>query len=345
MSIQVMVVDDSAVVRQVLSAILNEAPDITVQAVAADPIIAQMYLKQRWPDVIILDIEMPRMDGLSFLRKIMAERPTPVVICSSLAQKGCQLSLQALADGAVEIVTKPQLSVKGFLQEMKQHFWQVIRTAAQARVRAGKPVAEKSAAPENSAPDLLQVSNTTDRLVVIGTSTGGTQALEYIVERLPPTCPGMAVVQHMPEKFTSAFAARLNTVADVEVLEAQSGQRLLPGRILIAPGGHHMEIQRSGAEYIARVFRGPAVNRHCPSVDVLFRSAAKNVGRNAVGVIMTGMGDDGAQGLLAMKNAGAYTIAQDEASCVVFGMPKEAIKLNAVSRVAPLEQLPDLLMR
>jgi two-component system chemotaxis response regulator CheB len=345
MTIEVMVVDDSAVVRQALTAILNEAPDIHVQQVAADPIIAQMYLKQRWPDVIVLDIEMPRMDGLSFLRKIMAERPTPVVICSSLAQKGCQLTLQALADGAVEIVTKPQLSVKGFLLEMKQQFWQVIRTAAQARLRSVKMSVEKIPLSQENAPDLLQVSATTDRLVVIGTSTGGTQALEYIVAHLPRTCPGMAVVQHMPEKFTSAFAARLNNVSDVEVLEAESGQRLLPGRILIAPGGHHMEIQRSGAQYITKVFRGPAVNRHCPSVDVLFRSAAKNVGRNAVGVIMTGMGDDGAQGLLAMKNAGAYTIAQDEASCVVFGMPKEAIKLNAVSRVAALEQLPDLLMR
>lgn len=345
MTIQVMVVDDSAVVRQVLTAILNEAPDIQVQTVAADPIIAQMYLKQRWPDVIVLDIEMPRMDGLSFLRKIMVERPTPVVICSSLAQKGCQLTLQALADGAVEIITKPQLSVKGFLLEMKQQFWQVVRTAAQARLKGVKTPAENIAPPAEVAPDLLQVSGTTDRLVVIGTSTGGTQALEYIVSRLPRTCPGMAVVQHMPEKFTTAFAARLNNVADVEVLEAESGQRILPGRILVAPGGHHMEIQRSGAQYIVKVFRGPAVNRHCPSVDVLFRSAAKNVGRNALGVIMTGMGDDGAQGLLAMKNAGAYTIAQDEASCVVFGMPKEAIKLNAVSRVAALEQLPDLLMR
>lgn len=345
MTIQVMVVDDSAVVRQVLSAILNEAPDIQVQTVAADPIIAQMYLKQRWPDVIVLDIEMPRMDGLSFLRKIMAERPTPVVICSSLAQKGCQLTLQALADGAVDIVTKPQLSVKGFLLEAKQHFWQVIRTAAQARLRGTKMPAEKIPVATETAPDLLQISATTDRLVVMGTSTGGTQALEYIVARLPRTCPGMAVVQHMPEKFTTAFAARLNSIADVEVLEAESGQRLLPGRILIAPGGHHMEIQRSGAQYVVKVFRGPAVNRHCPSVDVVFRSVAKNVGRNAVGVIMTGMGDDGAQGLLAMKNAGAYTIAQDEASCVVFGMPKEAIKLNAVSRVAALEQLPDLLMR
>lgn len=345
MTIQVMVVDDSAVVRQVLSAILNEAPDIQVQTVAADPIIAQMYLKQRWPDVIVLDIEMPRMDGLSFLRKIMAERPTPVVICSSLAKKGCQLTLQALADGAVDIVTKPQLSVKGFLLEAKQHFWQVIRTAAQARLRGARMPAEKIPLATETAPDLLQISATTDRMVVMGTSTGGTQALEYIVARLPRTCPGMAVVQHMPEKFTTAFAARLNSIADVEVLEAESGQRLLPGRILIAPGGHHMEIQRSGAQYIVKVFRGPAVNRHCPSVDVLFRSVAKNVGRNAVGVIMTGMGDDGAQGLLAMKNAGAYTIAQDEASCVVFGMPKEAIKLNAVSRVAALEQLPDLLMR
>ncbi|WP_101758281.1 chemotaxis response regulator protein-glutamate methylesterase [Oceanicoccus sp. KOV_DT_Chl] len=342
MAIKIMIVDDSAVVRQVLSSVLNEAPDLTVMAVASDPIFARNHLKKQWPDVIILDIEMPRMDGLTFLREIMAERPTPVVICSSLAAKGCELSLQALSAGAVDIVTKPQLGLQGFLQETKLEFWQIIRAASQAKIaRQYKPKATNILI--EPIKDITRMAHTTDRIAVIGTSTGGTQALEFILAQLPRTCQGLAVVQHMPEKFTAAFAARLNDLCEVEVKEAESGDRLIPGRVLIAPGGHHLEIQRSGAQYIAKVFRGPAVNRHCPSVDVLFRSVAKNVGKNAMGVIMTGMGDDGAQGLLAMRKVGSETIAQDEASSVVFGMPKEAINIGAASQIASLNDIPKLL--
>ena len=344
MTIQVLVVDDSAVVRQVMQAILNEAPDMQVYAVASDPIFARHHMEKKWPDVIVLDMEMPRMDGLTFLRQIMGERPTPVVICSSLAEKGAELTVQALAAGAVDVVTKPQLGVKGFLEDTKQEFWQIIRAAAAAHLPRRSGTAQAAAKPvHKSNADLVNLARTTDRLVAIGTSTGGTQALEVVLTRLPRTCPGIVVVQHMPEKFTAAFAGRLNTVCQIEVKEAESGDRVLAGRALIAPGGHHLEVQRSGAQFIAKVFRGPVVNRHCPSVDVLFRSVAKQVGRNAIGVIMTGMGDDGARGLLEMRNSGARTIAQDEASCVVFGMPKEAIKLGAAQEIAALDQIPDLI--
>ncbi len=349
MAIQVLVVDDSAVVRQVLQAILNEAPDIDVYAVASDPIFARNHMQKKWPDVIMLDMEMPRMDGLTFLRQIMSERPTPVVICSSLAEKGAELTMQALAAGAIDIVTKPQLGVKGFLEDTKHNLWQIVRAAAAARMarRVTKPAETTSAhatpAHSKNNADIVSLARTTDRIVAIGTSTGGTQALENVLTRLPRTCPGIVVVQHMPEKFTAAFAERLNTLCQIDVKEAQSGDRILAGRALIAPGGHHLEVQRSGAQFIAKVFRGPAVNRHCPSVDVLFRSVAKQVGRNATGVIMTGMGDDGARGLLDMRTAGARTIAQDEASCVVFGMPKEAIKLGAAQEIAALDQIPDLI--
>ena len=342
MAAQVMIVDDSAVVRQVLTSVLNEAPDINVCASASDPLFAKNYLKKQWPDVLILDIEMPRMDGITFLREIMAERPTPVVICSSLAKKGCELSLQAMSAGAIDIITKPQLGVQGFLLETKQEFWQIIRGAAKAKLaKRIKPV--KSTAPIAELKDITRMSKTTDTIAAIGTSTGGTQALEFILEQLPRTCQGIAVVQHMPEKFTTAFAARLNDLCEVEVKEAESGDRLIPGRVLIAPGGKHLEVQRSGGQYIAKVFSGPSVNRHCPSVDVLFRSVAKSAGQNALGIIMTGMGDDGAQGLLAMRNSGSKTIAQDEASSVVFGMPKEAINIGAAEKIASLEHMPALL--
>jgi len=339
MTIDVLVIDDSAVVRQVLAVVLNEAPDIHVYAAASDPIFARHHMQKKWPDVIVLDIEMPRMDGLTFLRQLMGERPTPVVICSSLAEKGAELSLQALAAGAVDIVTKPQLGVKDFLMEAKHLLWQTVRAAASAHVhRHARQELPRSRAPQNT--DLVSMAMTTDSIVVMGTSTGGTQALEQILSRISRTCPGIAVVQHMPEKFTAAFAKRLDSLCDVDVKEAETGDRLIPGRVLIAPGGHHLEVQRSGAQYVARVFRGPSVNRHCPSVDVLFRSAARSAGRNAMGIIMTGMGDDGARGLLEMRQAGSRTIAQDEASCVVFGMPKEAIQLGAAKEVMPLAQIP-----
>lgn len=346
MAIKVLVVDDSAVVRQVLREILSEAPDINVYAAVSDPIFAMQKMQQEWPDVIVLDMEMPRMDGLTFLRQIMSERPTPVIICSSLAEKGAELSLQALSAGAIDIFTKPQLGVKDFLLDTKQQFWNSVRAAAGARLThrtAATRVDKKETAHKPPIADLVSMSSTTDRITVIGTSTGGTQALETVLINLSRTCPGIAVVQHMPEKFTAAFAKRLDSVCAVDVKEAETGDRLLPGRVLIAPGGHHLEIQRSGAQYIAKVFRGPAVNRHCPSVDVLFRSAARAAGRNVTGIIMTGMGDDGARGLLEMRQAGARTIAQDEASCIVFGMPKEAISLGAAKEVLSLTQIPAVL--
>ncbi|HSX85868.1 MAG TPA: chemotaxis response regulator protein-glutamate methylesterase [Cellvibrio sp.] len=342
MAIAVLVVDDSAVVRQVLTAVLNEAPDINVYATASDPIFAQMQMQKRWPDVIVLDIEMPRMDGLTFLRKLMAEKPTPVIICSSLAEKGAELSLQALSAGAIDIVTKPQLGVKDFLLETKQRLWQLIRGAASARISRRRHE-NLSSPPAPAAVDLVKMTATTDKISVVGTSTGGTQALEQILSVIPRTCPGIAVVQHMPEKFTAAFARRLNGLCEVEVKEAEDGDRLIAGRVLIAPGGFHMEVQRSGAQYITKVFRGPAVNRHCPSVDVLFRSAARAAGRNATGVLLTGMGDDGARGLLELRNAGARTVAQDEATCVVFGMPKEAIQMGAAKDILPLWKIPTVL--
>lgn len=343
MTIDVLVIDDSAVVRQVLSGVLNEAPDINVYAAASDPIFAQHHMQKKWPDVILLDIEMPRMDGLTFLRQVMADKPTPVIICSSLAEKGAELSLQALAAGAIDIITKPQLGVKDFLLEAKHLLWQTVRAASGAHISRRtqksstlKPVVAPGA-------DLVAMATTTDSIIVIGTSTGGTQALEQILSKIPRTCPGIAVVQHMPEKFTAAFAARLNSLCEVDVKEAESGDRLIPGRVLIAPGGYHMEVQRSGAQYVAKVFRGPSVNRHCPSVDVLFRSAARAAGRNAMGIIMTGMGDDGAKGLLEMRQAGCRTIAQDEHSCIVFGMPKEAIQLGAAKEILSLAQIPAVL--
>jgi len=346
MAIKVLVVDDSAVVRQVLREVLCEAPDINVYAAVSDPIFAMQKMQQEWPDVIVLDMEMPRMDGLTFLRQIMSERPTPVIICSSLAEKGAELSLQALSAGAIDIFTKPQLGVKDFLLDTKQQLWNSVRAAAGARLtrRAASVVVDKKE-PGHKTPlsDLVSMSSTTDRITVIGTSTGGTQALEAVLINLSRTCPGIAVVQHMPEKFTAAFAKRLDSVCAVDVKEAETGDRLIPGRVLIAPGGHHLEIQRSGAQYVAKVFRGPAVNRHCPSVDVLFRSAARAAGRNVTGIIMTGMGDDGARGLLEMRQAGARTIAQDEASCVVFGMPKEAINLDAAREILSLTQISSVL--
>ncbi len=346
--ISVLLVDDSAVVRQVLLAILGDTPDIHVMGAASDPIFAMDKLAREWPDVIVLDVEMPRMDGITFLRKIMSERPTPVVICSSLTQKGAETSLQALSAGAVEIITKPTTGLKNFLIESAAELVAAIRAAANSNV---KNLGKRSAAPALAPPSKLTadailpaanghaMAQTTERIVAIGTSTGGTQALEAVLTALPRVCPGMVIVQHMPEKFTASFAERLNSVCEIEVREARNNDRILPGLALIAPGGKHLMVNRSGAFYHAQVIDGPLVNRHRPSVDVLFRSVAKFAGKNATGIIMTGMGDDGARGLKEMLEAGAATVAQDEASCVVFGMPKEAIKLNAAQRIMALEDI------
>ena len=346
--IRVLVVDDSAVVRQVMSEILGKAPGIKVIATASDPLFALEKMKQEWPDVITLDVEMPRMDGITFLMRIMAERPTPVVICSTLTTRGAETTMQALAAGAVAIINKPTLGLKDFLHDSANDLVSAVRAAARANMRAmvsmrpGEADKRVAAVPLRVAPSAM--AETTDRLIAIGTSTGGTQALEAVLTRLPRTTPGIVVVQHMPEKFTALFAQRLNQICEMEVQEARNGQRVITGLVLIAPGGKHMSVKRNGAQYLVEVRDGPPVNRHRPSVDVLFRSVAKCAGRNALGVIMTGMGDDGARGLLEMREAGARTVAQDEESCVVFGMPKEAIKLGAAERVLPLSRIPEALM-
>ncbi len=353
--IKVMVVDDSAVVRQVVAGLLGAAPGIQVVAAVADPLLAIERLKQQWPDVIVLDVEMPRMDGITFLRKIMAERPTPVVICSTLTEKGAKTTMEALAAGAVAIVTKPKLGLKQFLTESGDELVATVRAAARANVRrlapsrTDRPVLVATA--KNTADVILApgapraMSQTTERVVALGTSTGGTQALEEVLTALPRVCPGIVIVQHMPEKFTAAFAARLDGLCEITVKEAQHNDRVVPGRALIAPGGRHMLLKRSGAQYFVEVVDGPLVNRHRPSVDVMFRSVAKCAGVNALGVIMTGMGDDGAAGLFEMRTAGARTIAQDEESCVVFGMPKEAIKRGGVERTLPLGALAQEILK
>ena len=370
--IRVLVVDDSAVVRQVMSEILSAAPGIEVVGTASDPIFAMARMRRDWPDVITLDVEMPRMDGISFLRQLMAERPTPVIVCSTLTSRGAETTMQALAAGAVSIIAKPTLGLKGFLNDSAQELVAAVRAAARANLRAlragagaggprasarmasgsgaatgaatGAALARLGAAtgttPAAASPARAEaMAETTDRIIALGTSTGGTQALEAVLRGLPRTVPGIVVVQHMPEKFTAMFAQRLDQVCALEVLEAQDGQRVIPGRVLIAPGGRHMTLRRSGAQYLVEVRDGPPVNRHRPSVDVLFRSVARCAGRNALGVIMTGMGDDGARGLREMFDAGAQTIAQDEASSVVFGMPKEAIRLGAASRILALQSI------
>jgi two-component system, chemotaxis family, protein-glutamate methylesterase/glutaminase len=338
--INVMVVDDSAVVREVVQQVLNKQPDIKVIGTAQDPIYALQRMQAQWPDVILLDIEMPRMDGITFLRQIMRDRPTPTVICSSLAEKGMQTTFDALAAGAVSIVTKPHIGVRDFLRENENELAQAIRAAAASNVR--RILATPAAAPKLTADAVLaapgptSLARTTDRFIAIGISTGGTQALEYVLSALPRTSPGLVIVQHMPELFTRGFAARLDGLCEIEVKEASTGDRVLAGQALIAPGGKHLLIKRSGAQYLAEVVEGPLVSRHRPSVDVLFRSVAKAAGRNAMGMIMTGMGDDGARGLKEMFDVGSQTVAQDEASCVVFGMPKEAIKHGGVREVLGL---------
>jgi len=336
---KVMVVDDSAVVREVVSALLSADPGIEVLCAVSDPILAMTRMKIQWPDVIVLDIEMPRMDGITFLKRIMSERPTPVIICSTLTEKGAQTSMAALAAGAVAIITKPKLGLKQFLNDASDDLVSAVKAAACVNAkRLVMPVVEKLTADAVltlNAHDSAMLQ-TTERVVAIGTSTGGTQALEQVLTALPRVCPGIVIVQHMPEKFTAEFAARLNRICQIEVREAQSRDRVMPGLALIAPGGRHMLLRRNGAQYHVDVIDGPLVNRHRPSVDVLFRSVAKCAGSNALGIILTGMGDDGATGLLEMRKAGARTVAQDEASCVVYGMPKEAVKCGAAEKVIPL---------
>ena len=348
--INVMLVDDSAVVRQVLQDVLRRDPEIHILGAAADPIFALNRMNARWPDVIVLDVEMPRMDGITFLKKIMAEHPTPVVICSTLTEKGAETTMQALSAGAVSIVTKPKIGLKDFLQDAASDITHAVKAAARANVANLRPKTPTAVKPKLSADAILQpavqaMSKTTDHIVALGTSTGGTQALEAVLTVLPTTAPGLVIVQHMPEKFTATFAQRLDSLCEIRGKEASHNDRVLPGQALIAPGGKHMLLKRNGAQYHVEVVDGPLVNRHKPSVDVLFRSVAKFAGKNAVGIIMTGMGDDGARGLKEMQEAGAATVAQDEKSCVVFGMPKEAIALGASDKIISLDHIPGEIMR
>ena len=339
--IRVMIVDDSAVVRKVLASVLDKDAEIEILGTASDPVFALEKMNREWPDVIVLDVEMPRMDGITFLKKLMAEHPTPVVICSTLTGAGTETTMQALAAGAVAIVAKPTIGLKQYLQDASEDLLNAVKAASRANVRRlGMAIgAPKLSDDAILSPSGLAMAQTTDLIVAIGTSTGGTQALEAVLTRLPRVCAGIVIVQHMPEKFTEAFANRLNGLCQIEVREARNGDRVIPGLALIAPGGRHMQLKRSGAQYHAEVMDGPLVNRHRPSVDVLFRSVAKCAGKNALGVIMTGMGDDGAKGMREMFDSGAETIAQDEASCVVYGMPKEAVKLGAAGRIMPLEHI------
>jgi two-component system chemotaxis response regulator CheB len=347
--IKVMIVDDSAMVRQVLTYILSLDPGIEVIATASDPIFAARKIAREQPDVITLDLEMPRMNGLTFLKKLMSFQPIPVVIISSLTSSGADSSIKALEYGAVEVIAKPRMAVKEFFEESGIRICDAVKAAAAAKIINKVPVSRNlSPAPKLSADSVISmpqaqvnIKETTDKIIVIGASTGGTNALQAFLEDMPPDSPGIVIVQHMPELFTRSFAERLNSICRIHVKEGVGGDIITSGKAIIAPGNKHMMIRKSGAKYCIEINEGNLVNRHRPSVDVLFRSAAKYAGPNATGIIMTGMGDDGARGLLEMKQAGAHTIAQDEASSVVFGMPKVAIGLGAANIVLPLDKMAE----
>jgi len=348
MAVKVFVVDDSAVVRQALAHMLAGASDIELIGSAPNPLLAMQAIKKTPPDVLLLDIEMPGMDGLTFLRQIMSSNPIPTVICSTLSTEGSRVALDALSAGAVAVLAKPKLGLKQHLDDSRQEMIQTLKTAARSRPRTKAALAPMAA---GSAPTATMVQPgrvpavagvhalAMNKPVVIGSSTGGTQALELILTSLPASAPGIAITQHMPEKFTAMYAQRVNGLSAMNVREARDGDRLERGVALIAPGGLHMQLTKSNGQYYVKVFDGPPVNRHKPSVDVLFRSAAECAGRDALALILTGMGDDGARGMKALHDAGARCIAQNEETCVVFGMPKEAIKLQAVDDILPLESM------
>lgn len=342
--IKVLCVDDSALIRSLMTEIINDQADMMVCATAPDPLVARELIKQHNPDVLTLDVEMPRMDGLDFLEKLMRLRPMPVVMVSSLTERGSEITLRALELGAVDFVTKPKVGIRDGMLEYAEKLADKIRAAARARVRQAHAAPAASAAPAAAAaaahaPMLNNPLVSTEKLIIVGASTGGTEAIREVLVPLPPDAPAVLIAQHMPPGFTKSFAQRLNGLCRITVKEAEHGERVLPGHAYIAPGHAHLLLARSGANYIAHLSDEPPVNRHRPSVDVLFRSAAQHAGKNAVGVILTGMGRDGAAGLLDMKNAGAYTLAQDEASCIVFGMPREAIALGAADEVVPLSEM------
>jgi two-component system chemotaxis response regulator CheB len=337
--IKVLVVDDSALIRGIMKEIINSQPDMETVAVASDPLAARDLIKQTNPDVLTLDVEMPKMDGLDFLERLMRLRPMPVVMVSSLTERGSEITMRALELGAVDFVTKPKVSIQSGMHEYAALIAEKIRTAARARIQTG--------AASRRPPPLAALRSpliSSEKLIIIGASTGGTEAIKDFLIQLPPDSPGVLITQHMPAGFTRSFAERLDKLCRIAVKEAEGGERVLPGHAFLAPGHSHLLLVRSGANYVTRLDQGPPVNRHRPSVDVLFKSAATAAGRNAVGVILTGMGKDGAAGMLAMREAGAYNLAQDEASCVVFGMPKEAIAAGATHEVAPLHELPARVM-
>jgi len=346
--IKVLIVDDSAIVRQTLNKVLSEDKQIKVIGMASDPFIAAEYIARELPDVITLDIEMPRMDGLTFLQKIMSQRPIPVVICSTLTEEGSQAAIKALELGAVDIITKPKVGTKVFLEESQIQICDTVKAAASIKSKKTLPIDKVQ--PKLDADVILAkptnklLTQTTEKIIAIGASTGGTEALRVVLEAMPLNSPGIIIVQHMPENFTRAFAQRLDGLCKISVKEAVNGDSVIPGKALIAPGNRHMLLKRSGAKYYVEIVDGPLVSRHRPSVDVLFRSAARYAGKNSFGIIMTGMGDDGAKGILEMKESGAFTIAQDENSCVVFGMPNEAIKLGGIQKVLPLNDIADNLI-
>jgi two-component system chemotaxis response regulator CheB len=362
--VRVLIVDDSALVRQTLKEILEADPGIEVMGTAPDPYLAVKKMKADMPDVMTLDVEMPRMDGLTFLNKVMSQHPLPVVICSALTERNSELAVRAMEQGAVEVLNKPRLGVKQFLHDAQIQIVDVVKAAARVNMAKRKvvpspkpepkarPQARPAVAPKLTADVVLSgarpghaVFQTTDKVVAVGASTGGTEALRIFLEAMPLDAPGIVVVQHMPEHFTTAFARRLDGLCGITVKEAADGDPVLRGQALIAPGNRHTLLVRSGAKYMVQVKEGPLVSRHRPSVDVLFRSAARYAGANAIGVILTGMGDDGARGLAEMHETGAYTIAQDEASCVVYGMPGEAVKHGGVDRILPLTDIAGEVIR
>jgi two-component system chemotaxis response regulator CheB len=341
MKIKVLIVDDSALIRSVMSEIVSSQPDMEVVGVAPDPIVARELIKKTNPDVLTLDVEMPKMDGLDFLEKLMRLRPMPVVMVSSLTERGSEITMRALELGAVDFVTKPKISIQSGMREYAELISDKIRAAARARV---KPHSVHAAPAPTQLPQLRSPLTSSEKLIIIGASTGGTEAIREFLMQMPSDCPGILIAQHMPEGFTTSFARRLDALCRISVREAAGGERVLPGHAYIAPGHSHLLLARSGANYVTRIEQTDPVNRHRPSVDVLFRSAAQAAGKNAVGVILTGMGKDGAAGMLEMKTAGAHNFAQDEASCVVFGMPREAIAIGAAHEVAALTALPGLVL-
>lgn len=349
--IKVMIVDDSALVRSVLREVLDSDSDLEVVAVANDPYEAAERLRTVVPDVLLLDVEMPKMDGITFLRRLMRQHPIPTVICSTLVTDQSETAMQALEAGAVELILKPSIGTREFLEESRIRLCDAVKAASRARLKKmvrpasrSVPQAKLNADVIVPAPDRAML-RTTQRVVAVGASTGGTEAVRLLLSRLPVDCPGLVIVQHMPEGFTRTFAKRLDQTVAVGVKEAEDGDAVLQGRALIARGDHHLLVERSGARYRVKLNRGPLVSRHRPSVDVLFRSVASAAGKNAIGVILTGMGDDGALGMLEMRGFGAYNIAQDEESCVVFGMPAEALKRGGVNEVLPLNRIAEAVVR